>query len=105
MKPNCEVCGSENPVAEMVTPAIGEYSACQPCMDAGTRPPCHQACGRASEFVHAGMRWCTQCHDAEREARALLADSRREKLVAAAEAQLNARIRAGIEEALKLRGI
>lgn len=101
MKPDCEACGIVGgSVAELTTPALGTYSACQPCMDVGRRPECHRECGHQGEFTAEGLRWCSTCYDSDRRAKEEEAAVVIAERVRAAEAELDRRIEAAVTRVL-----
>ena len=105
MHAHCQLCGSNQPVAEITNPAVGEYSACYSCMMTGMRPLCEHGCGHQAEFIAEGKRWCSECYDKDRQVKDAAALVRITERVQAAQAEIDARIASGIEAALKARGL
>ena len=103
MSSKCDCCGGDS-VADIRNPALGDYSACNECMMRGMRPPCADRCGRQSEFIADGRRWCSQCYESDRiKKEALFAVQRAEKM-RAAEAEFERRIELAVARAFRARG-
>ena len=105
MKPNCECCGSNKPVAEITNPAVGDYTACYPCLTAGRRPPCYDNCGRQSELMFNGKLRCAECYDAAQEARRAEVAKQMEARQQQLQAEVQAQIEQAVAKALAARGL